>query len=384
MGAGLLIRTFYSALHNVAPGFDANGVLTMETSLTGGRYDKTAAIAELSRQAQERIEAIPGIQAAAATSYLPLEGGLGLGFTIEGRPREDSQSSGGAGWAYVTWGFFDVFRIPVTRGRAFNDRDTAAAPGVVIINESFAKKYWPAGNPVGQRIRIGGTEPPFAEPPREIVGVVADARDAGLNMDPLPQMFVPVSQVKDGVMALNNRFMALSWVVRSSVAPFSLSTPIAAVFQQLADMPMAHVRTMNQVVVQSTASNQFNTMVLGIFAFVAILLASLGLYGLMAYSVQQRTLEFGIRLALGANRPALRTMVVGQAMRLALARNWNRTGRRHHGVDAADGDDALWREGHRHTGLRIRRYPTGLRRATGKLSSGPTGDGDRSGDRPPL
>jgi putative ABC transport system permease protein len=318
VGAGLLIRTF-SALHNVSPGFDASGVLTMETSLTGGRYDKTAAIAELARQAQERIEAIPGVQAAAATSYLPLEGGLGLGFTIEGRPQGDSQSSGGAGWAYATWRFFDVFRIPVTRGRAFNERDNASAPSVVVINESFAKKYWPGGNPVGQRITIGGAGPLFAEPPREIIGVVADVRDAGLNIDPQPEMFVPISQVKEGVMALNNRFMPLSWVVRSSVAPFSLSTPIADVFQQLADMPVAHVRTMNQIVAQSTASNQFNTMVLAIFAFVAISLASLGLYGLMAYSVQRRTLEFGIRLALGANRPALRNMVVGQAMKLALA-----------------------------------------------------------------
>jgi putative ABC transport system permease protein len=120
-------------------------------------------------------------------------------------------------------------------------------------------------------------------------------------------------------MALNNRFMPLSWVVRSSVAPFSLSTPIAGVFQQLADMPVAHTRTMNQVVVHSTASNQFNTLVLAVFAFVAILLASLGLYGLMSYSVEQRKLEFGIRLALGADRPGLRNMVVGQAMKLALA-----------------------------------------------------------------
>jgi putative ABC transport system permease protein len=317
VGAGLLIRTF-SALRDVAPGFDANGVLTMETSLTGGRYDQTAAIADLARQAEERIEAIPGVEAAAATSYLPLEGGLGLGFTIEGRPQGDSQSSGGAGWAYVTHRFFDVFRIALVRGRKFTDRDTAAAPGVVIINEAFAKKYWPGQNPVGQRITIGGGGI-FKEPAREIVGVVADARDGGLNIDPQPQMVTPLPQVKDGVMALNNRFMPLAWVVRSGVAPFSLSGPIAGVFQQLADMPVAHTRTMNQVVVQSTASNQFNTLVLAVFAFVAIVLASLGLYGLMAYSVQQRTLEFGIRLALGANRPALRNMVVAQAMKLAIA-----------------------------------------------------------------
>jgi putative ABC transport system permease protein len=316
VGAGLLIRTF-AALHNVAPGFDANGVLTMETSLTGGRYDQTAVLADLARQAEERIEAIPGVEAAAASSYLPLEGGLGLGFSIEGRPAADAPSSGGAGWAYVTYRFFDVFKIALVRGRKFTDRDTASSPGVVIVNESFARKYWPGGNPVGQRITIG-SGPVFGEPAREIVGVVADLRDAGLNQDPQPEMFVPLSQVRDAVMALNNRFMPLTWMVRSSVAPFSLSGPISAVFQQLADMPVAHMRTMAQVVVHSTASNRFNTLVLAVFAFVAILLASLGLYGLMAYSVEQRRQEFGIRLALGADRPALRNMVVSQAMRLAM------------------------------------------------------------------
>jgi putative ABC transport system permease protein len=316
-GAGLLIRTF-SALRSVAPGFDASGVLTMETSLTGARYDRTAAIAEFTRQAEEKIEAIPGVEAAAATSYLPLEGGLGLGFTIEGRPQGDSQSSGGAGWAYVTYRFFDVFRIALISGRKFTDRDTAAAPGVVIINSAFAKKYWPGANPVGQRIRIGGAGM-FAEPPREIVGVVADARDAGLNLDPGPEMFVPVPQVKDAVMASNNRFMPLSWVVRSSVAPFSMSMPVTQAFSQLADMPVAHLRTMKEVVVHSTASNQFNTVLLSIFALVAILLASLGLYGLMAYSVEQRRMEFGIRLALGATRPALRNLVLAHALKLALA-----------------------------------------------------------------
>lgn len=318
IGAGLLIRTF-AALRNVAPGFDAGGVLTLQTSLTGGRYDQTAAIADLARQAEQRIEALPGVEAAAATSYLPLEGGLGLGFAIEGRPQGDSQSSGGAGWAYVTHRFFDVFRIALVSGRKFTDRDTAAAPPVVIINQSFAKKYWPDQNPVGQRIRIGGSTGIFAEAPREVVGVVADVRDAGLNIDPRPEMFIPVAQVKDAVMALNNRFMPLSWVVRSSVPPFSLSSPVEQVFAQLADLPVAQLRTMNEVVEHSTASRRFNTVLLSIFALVAILLASLGLYGLMAYTVEQRRLEFGIRLALGASAPALRNLVLGHAVRLALA-----------------------------------------------------------------
>jgi putative ABC transport system permease protein len=128
---------------------------------------------------------------------------------------------------------------------------------------------------------------------------------------------VPVSQVRDSYMKLNNRFMPLSWVVRTHVDPFSLSPAIQRVFQETADLPVAHIRSMDRIVIQSTARDEFNTLVLGIFAFAAILLASIGLYGLMAYAVEQRTLEFGIRLALGANFPQLRNMVVRQAMLLA-------------------------------------------------------------------
>lgn len=319
VGAGLLIRTF-AALHKVAPGFDSHNVLTMEVSMTGGRYEQTAAIADLVRQTQERMEALPGVEAAAASSYLPLEGGLGLGFAIEGRPLTNGSSHGGAGWAYVSPRFFDVFKIPVVRGRVFTDRDNAAAPGVVVINEAFAKQFWRDADPIGQRLTIGpGMGPAFKEGAREIVGIVADARDGGLNNTPFPEMFTPIPQVRDGVMALNNKFMPLNWVVRTKVHPFSLSAAVQRIFQDVADLPVSHIRSMDQVVVQSTARNQFNTLLLGVFAFIAILLASIGLYGLMAYSVEQRTAEFGIRLALGASGSGLRNMIVGQAMKLALA-----------------------------------------------------------------
>jgi putative ABC transport system permease protein len=319
IGAGLLIRTF-SALHRVAPGFDAHNVLTMDTALTGSHFDRTAAIDLMTRQALDRIHAIPGVEAAAATSYLPLQGGLSLGFRIEGRPLTSGTDHGGAGWNYVTARFFDVFKIPIVRGRAFTERDSAAAPPVVVINQALARQYWKNDSPLGHRLIIGaGMGPDFTQPPREIIGVAGDARDGGLNSDPQPETFVPLAQVGDAYMALNNRFMPLSWVVRTTVAPFSVSAPIQRAFQDAADLPAAHIRTMDQIVIGSTARDQFNTLVLGIFAAVAIVLASIGLYGLMAYAVEQRTLEFGIRLALGADFPALRNMVVRQAMKLALA-----------------------------------------------------------------
>jgi predicted permease len=319
IGAGLLIRTF-AALRSVAPGFDAHNVLTVETALTGAKYEKTAGITLMADQVLERVHAIPGVEAAAASSYLPLDGGLGLGFIIEGRPLTDGPAHGGAAWNYVTARFFDCFKVPVIRGRVFTDRDDAASTPVVIVNQAMVRRFFKDQDPIGQRLIIGtGMGPNFAQPPRQIIGVVGDARDGGLNNDPQPATFVPLSQVGDAYMALNNTFMPLRWVVRTRVPPYSLLGQVQTAFQTAAGLPVFHVRSMDQIVVGSTARDQFNTLLLGIFAFFAILLASIGLYGLMAYSVEQRRFEFGIRLALGANFGQLRVMVVKQAMLLAAA-----------------------------------------------------------------
>lgn len=318
VGAGLLIRTF-AAIRGVSPGFDVHHVLTMDNAFTGSKYDRSAAVSETVRQVLERVHAIPGVESAAASSYLPLQGGLGLGFAIQGRPVTNGQEGGGAAWNYVTWRFFDVFKIPIVRGRGFGERDNATAPPVVLINESLARKYFNKQNPIGERLIIGGgMGPDFLQPPREIVGVVGDTRDGGLNNDPGPATFIPLAQVSDAYIALNNRFMPLTWVVRTQgAAPLSMTQQIQRAFQEAADLPIAHVRSMEQIVTLSTADTRFNTVLLGIFAGLAVLLASIGLYGLMAYSVEQRTLEFGIRLALGAGAPQLRDLVVRQAMTLA-------------------------------------------------------------------
>jgi putative ABC transport system permease protein len=319
VGAALLIRTF-AALRGVDPGFSTHNVLTMNMSLTGPRFSKTLGVAEIEEQMRQRVEAVPGVEAMSTTCCLPLEGGLGLPFTIEGRPAENGPYHGGAGYDIVSWEYFSVFRIPLKNGRMFTVRDDGAAPGVVLISESMAKQYWPKGDAVGQRITIGkGVGPEFAEPPREIIGIVGDARNGGLDNDPPPIMYVPVAQIPDGVTALNSHITPLQIAVLTKVNPFSLSREIeVALRESSGGMPVAHIRSMDQVRSESTARSDFNMTLLTIFAGVALLLASIGIYGLMAYTVQQRTQEIGIRMALGASPGKVRTMVVRQGMLLAL------------------------------------------------------------------
>jgi predicted permease len=320
VGSALLIRT-YLALRTVKPGFDAHNILTMDMSLAGPRFQKAAGVARLERDGVERLESLPGVEAAATACSLPLEPSFGLPFTIEGRPLTNGPYHGGGGWRSVSPRYFEVFRIPVIRGRLFTDRDDGAGTPVVVINESMAKQFWPKGDPIGQRISIGkGVGPQFTEGPRQIVGVVSDVKDAGLNADPFPIMYVPVAQVTDGMTALNAEILPLMWAIRTKVVPFSLSQDVQRELRSASGgLPVGHIRSMDQVVVESTARADFNTTLLTIFAGVALLLAAIGIYGLMAYSVQQRTQEIGIRMALGAAPGNVRNMVVRQGMGLALA-----------------------------------------------------------------
>ena len=319
VGAALLIRTF-AALRGVNPGFSTDKILTMEMSLSGKRFETSAAMSQLVRDSQRRVEALPGVVAFASTCCLPLEGGFGLPFIIEGRPLTDGPSHGGAGYRPLSPRYFDVFKIPLLRGRMFTDHDDGGAEPVVLINEGMAKKYWQDANPVGQRITIGkGVGPEFEEPAREIVGIVGDVRNGGLDSAPEPIMYIPVAQMPNGVTALNNRIIPITWIVRTKVEPFSLSTEIQEQLRTASGgLPVSHIRSMDQVRSESTQRTDFNMTLLVIFAGVALLLAAIGIYGLMAYSVQLRTQEIGIRMALGAGPQDVRTMVVKQGMRLAL------------------------------------------------------------------
>jgi predicted permease len=319
VGAALLIRTL-AALRGVNPGFDPHNVVAMEMSLTGARFEKTAGVAQLSHDGRERVNAIPGVEESAFTCCLPIQGQFGLPFTIVGRPQEKGKDAPGAGWMSASPDYYKLFRIPVVRGREFNDHDTASAPVVALINEALAKQYFPKENPVGQQILIGhGVGPEFEEPARLIVGVVGDTHEGGLGRDPGSLMIVPDAQVTDGMTKLNAGIVPLRWVVRTRGDPHQY---IAAITEQLrlasGGFPVAHIRTMDEIVVRSTARESFNMLLLTIFGAVALVLAAIGIYGLMAYSVEQRTQEMGIRMALGADRATIRKLVVWQGMRLTL------------------------------------------------------------------
>ena len=223
VGSALLIRTLVN-LRNVNPGFDPSNVLTMRMSLAGQKYVKTAGVEQLMRDGIERLQAIPGVERASATCCVPLEGGYGLPFRILGRPLEKGPFHGGGAWLTVSSGYFDVFKIPITRGRAFTDRDDSLAPAVVIINEAMAKQYWKDGDPLNDRILIGAgvMKELNEERERQIIGVASDVRDGGLNNDPGPHMYVPNAQVPDALNALNVRITPVAWVVRTRGEPYAL------------------------------------------------------------------------------------------------------------------------------------------------------------------
>jgi predicted permease len=320
VGSALFIRT-QIALGSVDPGFDATNVLTMRMSLTGSRFLQSAGVEQIVREGVERIRAIPGVVSASATCCVPLQGGYGLPFIIAGRPLAKGPFHGGGGWLTVSSGYFDVFKIPVKRGRAFTDRDDGRAPAVVIISETMAKQYWIKGDdPLNARLIIGrGIMREFKdEPERQIVGIVGDVRDGGLNNNPQPRMYIPQAQVPDPVNALNVRLTPIAWTVRTQVEPHSLSARIQEELRQVTGLPVSDIRSMDDVVSLSTSRQRFNMLLMTIFAGSALLLAAIGIYGLMAYSVEQRTPEIGIRLALGAETSRVKNMIILHGMTLAI------------------------------------------------------------------
>jgi predicted permease len=254
------------------------------------------------------------------TSWPPFQGRHGLPFIIIGQPGGDTSKAEDALWMDASPGYFEVMRIPVLRGRDFTEKDDEGAPRVVLITEMMAKRYWPNQDPIGQQIIIGqGLGPKFEEPPREIVGIVGDTRDTALTVAPEPTMIIPEAQESDLMTAFSLQFHPVFWLVRTRMEPHTM---VDAVTEQLrqstAGLPVGNVRTMDQVFRDSTAEQNFNMLLLTIFGGSALMLAAIGIYGVLAYSITQRTQEIGIRMALGADRASIRNLIVKQGMLLTV------------------------------------------------------------------
>jgi D-alanyl-D-alanine carboxypeptidase len=256
----------------------------------------------------------------AASCCLPFETVWQLPYIVAGRPL-NGRFHGFAGWTFVSPKYFEALRIPILRGRAFTDQDDAAAPGVIIINQAMARLAWPDGDPLNDRLLVGRTMGPEYEKDgvRQIVGIAGDVRDVGLNRRPRPAMYVPIAQVPEGVKALTLPLLPIAWIVRSHGKPQGIA---AAVTNELrlssGGLPVARTRSLQEVVAQSTARTQFNMALMTVFGCAALLLAAIGIYGLMAYSIRLRTHEIGVRLALGAQPEDVRRMMLWQGMRLIL------------------------------------------------------------------
>jgi putative ABC transport system permease protein len=304
IGSVLMIRTFV-AIRQVNPGFDAHNVLTTRMLLTGPQFATPADVIQFIHEGVRRIRALPGVEAAATTCCVPLEDRFQGGFQIAGRP-EGPTAGGVTGTNLVSPGYFEVFKIPILRGRRFTEQDESGPP-VIIINETLAKRFWPDSDPLHDQIIMGDKF-------RQIVGVVGAVHDDFLNREPRLNVYAPVAT---GIGMSEDPW---AFAIRTRGAPMSLSSAIQNELREASGgLPVARVRTMEELLSRSTAPENFNALVLTIFGCSALLLAAIGIYGLMAYSVTQRTHEIGIRLALGGEPSHIRNMVLFQGLRLALA-----------------------------------------------------------------
>jgi putative ABC transport system permease protein len=310
VSASLLIES-YIKVQDINMGFDPKYVMTMQMSLNPAKYDTTEKVAAFNRQLEAKIEGLPGVDAAASVTNLPTENGPGLPFDIVGQPESAGDMAGETQWRAITARYFEVMRIPVSRGRYFNQSDSPSGSPVAIINEVLAKRFFHDRDPIGQHIVIGRVMGPrFKDAAREIVGVVADVREAGPEKDVPPMIFVPAAQIPDAYTALVVHALPASWVIRSTMDATSL---VPAVRQQVLSIdpqqPIAAFSSMSAVVDRVTANKRFDMLLVGFFAGLACILSAIGLYGMMSYSVAERTQELGVRLALGANRNTLIRMI---------------------------------------------------------------------------
>jgi putative ABC transport system permease protein len=306
VGAGLMLRSFRS-LQRVDPGYATANILTMRLQLPSAKYRDDAQRIRFFQDVTARVQELPGVQAVGAVSFLPLTSlGAGTSFTIEGQPPPPPGQDNVTNVSVCDNGFFRAMNVPLVRGRLFTEREMREKSNVVLISESLVRKYFAGEDPIGKRLGIYMTNPIV---PTEIVGVVGDVRFQDLTAAPRPTTYWPHPQLA---------YSSMTLTVRAAGDPLALAPSVERTVHALdKDQPVADVRTMGQWVAKSLAQARFSSTLLALFAALALLLAAIGIYGVMSYAVSQRTSEIGIRLAIGADRGDIMRMILGNAARLA-------------------------------------------------------------------
>jgi predicted permease len=316
IGAGLLLQTFFK-LRAVDPGFDIRGLMTARMSLQGQRYASTEAFNALVDQGLERLRRIPGVQAAALVNGVPIERGLNMNVSIPDGPLQGDErvENASVDWRFASHNYFETMGIPLVRGREFDERDSAGSPRVAVVNEQFVRQFFDNQNPLGHILVQSFTE----DPPMEVVGVVKDVREAGLVGKPIAVMYVPVTQASTAAIRTSNSYFPVSWVVKSSQPSAQLTEAIRQEMRQLdPQQPISRFRTMEDVKAAQFLMERFQMTLLVLLASIGLALASAGIYGLISYTVAQRSREIGIRMALGASSGMILRSVVAQGAVLAV------------------------------------------------------------------